>query len=394
MIVIVASGGFSGGSVATRALQEAHILKQEGWDVTLVVPRPAGSDLNAANRRARFVADTGISVIEIADWYLSGPFFNVSKDAFFNLRLILILERIRRRSPVCLVIVHASPASYPVAWFCRRHRIPSVFVIHALIWDRLNAGANPYGLILTTAYRHANAFALRHLDWHLANSTHSRALAIEHGARPERVRLVYNCVDERRFRPAPGVSKAIDVLFVGRLSLEKGIDVLAGAIEQLPKKLKVCVVGDGPMSSKFERRMRTANCNVTFLGWIKNEQLPSVIQSARLQVVPSLSEPQGLVVAEAMACGVPVIGSRAGGIPEMIQDGCNGWLVAAGSSAELAAAITAALSDPVRLQMVGENALKSSARFTLERLAAEVLGAYRSILETPGASFAPGSKVA
>lgn len=380
MIVVVALGPFSGGSVDERALQEARIMRHEGWDVTFVLPRSARIAPVDAEREARFTAETGVAVVGIPDWYVRGPCFNVSKDLFFDLRLSRVLERIHRDTPIRLVVTHASTTSYPIASFCRRHRIPSAFVIQALIWDRLNAGANPYPRVMTAFYRHANAHALRKLDWHLANSGYIRSLAIEHGARPDHVRVVYNCIDLERFRPEPEGPKTIDVLYVGRFHPEKGIETLAGAIERLPRSTRVQAVGDGPLRAGFEQRMRAAGCHVTCPGRIPNADLPAVIRSARLQVVPSNSEPQGLVVVEAMACGVPVIGSRVGGIPEMIEDGVNGWLVPARAPEALAAALASALGDPERLKTMGRNALATAARFSLGRLAGDILGVYRPLI--------------
>ncbi len=150
--------------------------------------------------------------------------------------------------------------------------------------------------------------------------------------------------------PAPTEEKKIDILYVGRLSIEKGLRTLLDALRLQTRPLEVVIAGDGPLRKRLQ-----AECGsrVQFARWVANDRLPQLIRQARVVVVPSLFEPQGVVVLEAMACGVPVIGSDTGGIPEMIEDGATGWLVPPNDPAALAQAMNTALSDETRRQQMG-----------------------------------------
>jgi glycosyltransferase involved in cell wall biosynthesis len=122
------------------------------------------------------------------------------------------------------------------------------------------------------------------------------------------------------------------VLFVGRLSEEKGVSILLDAAVHLPN-ISFIVVGDGPDRTFLEI---DSLANVTFLGWQTKSQLDVLYDRARMVVVPSICyETFGLVAAEAMAHSAPVIGSRLGGLAEVILENETGLLYEAGNAAML-----------------------------------------------------------
>lgn len=114
------------------------------------------------------------------------------------------------------------------------------------------------------------------------------------------------------------------LLYVGRLSAEKNLESLRSLLKALPGA-RLALVGDGPQRSKLEKHF--AGLPVVFAGFLYKEELASAYASSDIFVMPSRTETLGLVVLEAMASGLPVVAARAGGIPEMIQDGVTGYLV-------------------------------------------------------------------
>jgi glycosyltransferase involved in cell wall biosynthesis len=111
-------------------------------------------------------------------------------------------------------------------------------------------------------------------------------------------------------------------LTLGRLSREKGLDVVVGT---LPPTARLLVVGNGP---ERERLLSLATRGVEFRDAVPGSEVPALLRKARALLVPSRCyEGQPRVVLEAFAAGVPVVASRLGGLPELVQDGANGFLV-------------------------------------------------------------------
>jgi glycosyltransferase involved in cell wall biosynthesis len=285
------------------------------------------------------------------------------------------LERAVRDAKPDVIVFHNSTLAWPVTRMARRNGARSVLVVQALIKDRLENGESPYSRTTTNLYRAANRAALRLSDRVVCVSEHMARVARDEGVEQARLRVVPNPVDTETFRPSEG-PQDIDVLFVGRLSTEKGVDVLLDAVAGVPEAKRVVVAGDGPLRPELEARARSTGARVEFTGWVGRDQLPALYPRARVQVVPSRSEPQGVVVLEALASGTPVIGSDVGGIPEMIEDASNGWLVEPGRSDQLRAALLTALSDRERLEGMRAGARESAARFSLTRFPELISAAY------------------
>lgn len=158
----------------------------------------------------------------------------------------------------------------------------------------------------------------------------------------EKCRILYNCVDSKLFNR--DMSKATEIrlkygikdterilLFVGRLSEEKGVDKLLGAINKLYRSdVKVLIVGsliygidiEDSYQLKIKEMAEKLGNQVVFTGYIHQSELPMYYNVADITVLPSLwEEPAGLTMIESMSCGTPVITTSQGGIPEYVKDG-------------------------------------------------------------------------
>lgn len=169
------------------------------------------------------------------------------------------------------------------------------------------------------------------------------------------------------------------LLYFGRLSEEKGLDVLLSAMILLPENVKLKIAGTGPLLSCSKLKIKNSKLNgrVDLLGHIQGKKLGEIIDSAKAIIIPSIwYENMPLSMLEAMAAGKVVIASRIGGMPEIIRDGENGFLFEAGNAQELAGKIRN-LND-VDSNMMGERARETVAGTGWKNYYLKLTGIYRS----------------
>lgn len=157
--------------------------------------------------------------------------------------------------------------------------------------------------------------------------------------------------------PDPGFRTETEdyAVFVGRPVEHKGILVLLEAIRGIDFKIKI--IGGSPLLSFLQKRAKEEHLSVDFLGALSHEETIRQIKKARFLVLPSLHiEGFPLVIVEAFACGVPVITSRLGPLPELVEHNQNGLLVEAGNAVDLSQKMLFAIENPHRMQELGINA--------------------------------------
>jgi len=188
---------------------------------------------------------------------------------------------------------------------------------------------------------------------YIALSEFARKKFIEGGLPGERIVVKPNFVD-----PDPGLKCGAGeyALYVGRLSVEKGLRVLLGAWGQLRGRIPLRIAGDGPLKEEIAAEIKTRGLSgVDLLGRLAPSEIVALMQGARFLVLPSVCyENFPLAVAEAFACGLPVIASRLGSMAEIVADGDTGLHVTPGDSAELAAKVDWAWRNPDKLQELGK----------------------------------------
>jgi glycosyltransferase involved in cell wall biosynthesis len=173
-------------------------------------------------------------------------------------------------------------------------------------------------------------------------------------------RRYYHFVNTDRFQPdaevrarvraSMGCEDRLIILVVAHLIPEKGVDVAIRALAELPSRAVLWIAGDGPERQRLADLAHAigVEARVQFLGL--HSDVSQFLRAADCFVCPSLwQEAAGLVILEAMACGLPVIASSVGGIPEFVTPGETGYLYSAGDAHGLADHLTALSSDPSRL---------------------------------------------
>ncbi len=206
---------------------------------------------------------------------------------------------------------------------------------------------------------------------------------------PQKVVVVHNGIDLAKYRPSHAVDvrkrygiEGPFVLFVGRVSRQKGISVLLKAARSFDERVRLVMAASSPDTKELQEELEEQARTNPRLIWI-NEMLPedhliSLYTEADLFVCPSVYEPFGIINLEAMACGTPVVASAVGGIPEVVVDGETGVLVQPEEPEALADAINRLMADPERRRRYAEAGRRRvEERFSWRRIADETIAVYR-----------------
>jgi glycosyltransferase involved in cell wall biosynthesis len=173
---------------------------------------------------------------------------------------------------------------------------------------------------------------------------------------------------------APNFAKRSDnrVIFVGRVTGEKNLDVLLKAIAALDPALdvKLDIVGGGDLMNQLKQLSKDLGIadRVTFLGYVTEEQLRSALSQATVFAMPSIAELQSIATLEAMASALPIVAANAMALPHLVHDGENGYLFEPGSVTDLAAKLTDVLSlSDDELTRMKKSSLKYIAAHDIQR---------------------------
>jgi len=202
-----------------------------------------------------------------------------------------------------------------------------------------------------SVHRHIGTWRNK-VDRYVALTQFQRDKFVEAGWPADKIRVKPNFAQDRSLGEGDSRKSGGFTLFVGRLSHEKGVDLVLEAWEQIDLPLKI--VGDGPLMDSLNS---SAKRNVEPLGHLAKEDVYRLMAQADLLVVASKCyEAFGLVIVEAFSCGTPVIAPALGGMPEIIQDGENGLLFEPGNVSDMQSKIVELTSNPERLERMGARA--------------------------------------
>jgi glycosyltransferase involved in cell wall biosynthesis len=205
--------------------------------------------------------------------------------------------------------------------------------------------------------------------------------------------IIPSVVDLDRFRPGLDGSRARAelglegrrvVVFTGRLVPHKGVDVLVRALTHLPSDVHVVVIGRGPRLVSLAGLARRAGVagRVHFCPGVSDDELPSYLDLADVFAFPSQNrlEGFGLAVAEAMACGLPVVTSDMPGVREVIEDGVHGRLAQPLLAEDFAEKLRELLDDPALARRMGAaGRRRAEERYSLRTVGAELIRLYESL---------------
>jgi len=224
------------------------------------------------------------------------------------------------------------------------------------------------------------------------------------GVPTSKVSHICNGVDANRFRPRSGPRPTVvpehfakpGTVIVGtvgrmqevkdQLTLVRAFILLVQTNPRVRGRLRLVMIGDGPLLEQAIRLLKTAEAES--LAWLPGGRadIPEVMQTLDLFVLPSLAEGISNTILEAMACGIPVVATSVGGNPELVIDGKTGMLVPPADPASMAQAIGRYVNDETLLKAHGEAGRRRVlAQFSKEKMVAGYLAVYDSVLQQSGA---------
>lgn len=266
---------------------------------------------------------------------------------------------------------------------CARTLEPACLILN---YTRRCGMRNPRSLFLNYLLQSQRSQMLKRYQSVLVASSHMREEYARAGLDETRLRVApypvaapQVTVSEFDESPSPE-----SLLFVGRITELKGLPFLIEAIplaaRRLGRRLSLTVAGDGPLRQHAESMAACTDANVRFVGWLRGDEVESLMRTADLLVVPSVwPEPFGMVGVEGGRVGLPSVAFDVGGVRDWLEPGVSGELAAGNppTAAGLADAIVRALVNPSSHRGLRAGALSVSRRFTMDahlRVLAEALG--------------------
>ncbi len=294
----------------------------------------------------------------------------------------------------------------------RLHGIPHVVTAHSLEplrpWkaEQLGGGYRVSSWVERTAFEDADAVVA------VSNGMRRDILRAYPDVDPERVSVVYNGIDLADWRPNddPDLVRSLGVdpdrpsiVFVGRITRQKGLPYLLRAASSLPPEVQHVLCAGAPdtpeimaeVSGLVEQLGTTRDGVVWIDRHLPRAELTALLTSATAFICPSVYEPLGIVNLEAMACGAAVVGTATGGIPEVVDDGVTGVLVPIDQAddgtgtpldpdryvADLAEAMNRVVSDPERAREMGAaGRIRAEEHFAWDAIANETRALYERVL--------------
>lgn len=221
----------------------------------------------------------------------------------------------------------------------------------------------------------------QNVDRYIAVSKFYRDKMIEFGFDQDQISYLPNYIDTGNYNL--NASEKGYVLYFGRISEEKGISVLLDAARIVPE-IPIYILGTGPLEEELRRKATKEGLdNVCFLGFRSGKQLRTLLEEATCIVVPSVwYEAFGLVIIEAFAAGKPVIGSNIGAIPELIEEGVDGFIVQPGCEHELAKKIKWIFDHRRKAREMGKQGRKKvEENFTAEQHLNGLMSIYEDVVK-------------
>lgn len=301
-----------------------------------------------------------------------------------DLSLPARLRQLAHRESFDVLHTHGYKGDVYAFWAMHAIDLPLVATCHN--WIEGDLALRIYGGL--------DRFALKRFSGVAAVSQDVQQRLIGAGVRSDRTRLIRNGVDLRALASitrdrAMLAGQSLTIGIVARLSPEKGVDIFlraASLIAQHTPQARFLVAGDGPERGSLEALIAELHLEGRAVLLGRQEDMPGFYAKLDLLVLSSRTEGLPMALLESMASGLPVVATRVGEVPQVVQDGETGHIVPVGDATAIADAVIRMTSDPELLRHMGSRAQAYvAAHFSADRMAAEYLEFYKGVLR-PAAS--------
>ena len=300
---------------------------------------------------------------------------------------VKILKEVKKIKPD---LIHGQMigAPYGLATGILSKRYPTILTIHTIVKQTSKTNLSSFfGKIHDTLWRLLEKWELKRIPYLIVVSPHLKEELKKDGAR--NIYVIPNGIDANWFG-VPDRSIAGRILFVGRIRPGKGIDNLIKSMKLVIDKgydMHLHVVGPTIDSrylkylQELTKKMEITE-HVTFTGGLYGDALLNEYAECSVFVLPSLDESNPIVLLEAMASGKPVIATNVGGIPYMVENGENGFLVNYGDIEGMAGKILMLMNNKKLRGIIAENGKKVVMKYSWEKISSETYEIYKHVYET------------
>lgn len=309
--------------------------------------------------------------------------FTVFFGAITKLLYVLIVAKLCKRP----VVVHLNVASrgstyrkFLVSVFCRVIAVPYLCHLHGARYRTFYAKSSPFVKRIVKSLFGASARVL------VLGAPWKEHVIGDLGVQPDKVVTIPNGTMDFRtaVAAAEGTSTHVRLVYSGRLETRKGLPELLEACDQLQlqnQSFELVLMGDSRDASLLQQAEIRQYCRVT--GWLPKQRLKDEMASADIFVLPSYDEGLPMAMIEAMSMGLPVVVTPVGGIPDVIGNGREGFLVPVGDVNGLVEALVALTSSrSLRIRMGSEARLRWESDLTAERMTRRIESQWIASLES------------
>ncbi len=369
ILYVVTAGEFGGAPL--HVLQLMKYMAKQGHEVGLVAaPEP---------RLMEGAKALGVKVFP-------NPHFVRPIKPWKDLRALWRVFKAIRQFKPDLVSAHSTKAGFAARFSCAILGVPVIFTAHGWAFTE---GKSPLARYLLAS---AERLASKVTNEIICVSEHDKELALRFRVAPEqKLTVIHNGMEPNVYLNASGSKvrselglkeSEILITMVARFVPQKDYETLLQAIRCLQKgDFKVAFVGGGEREVVVRAKARELNLdNVIFLG--ERRDVPQILTASDIFVLASNWEGLPRSIIEAMMAGLPVVATKVGGVPELVEDGITGFLVPPKDPEALAQALQKLIDDPELRKRMGQASREKALReFTLDRMLHETERVYREVLE-------------
>lgn len=273
--------------------------------------------------------------------------------------------------PDIIVGSEYNPTTLQAVRYCRKHGVPYVSWTDGTLHSERN---------INGIQRYFRRYVIQHAAAYIGSSTKSQEAQIAYGADPDKCFVSFLTVDLDKYIVAPKNRKGNRILFVGRLTEGKGIDLLFKALKKIEEPYILTLAGSGPEEKNLRRLAEELQISdkIEYLGYLQQEELKWVYASSGIFVLPTRSDCFALVLLEAMCAGLPIVYSKyADGGYDLVEEGENGYRVDPFDTEQFSKCLRELLQNPEQAVLMGKASLHRIGKFRFEEVSKGFMDAVR-----------------